>query len=384
MGMTNSLIKVVGVALVFLIWVSCVEPYETPNIENGTGILVVEGSLNAAGKSTIRLSRSQNLTETANVAVELKAIVSFEDETGTVFQLTEEGNGRYSLPARSFDQTKQYRLTIKTSQSKEFASAFVPIVNTPPIDSVSWKVTSDNGVQIYVSTHDPENKTRYFRWDYEESWNYVAAFNSRFDWKDGKVILRTNSIYHCYRTQPSGKIEIGSTANLNQAIISNFPLVYMGQRSEKIRFTYSILVKQYGITKEAYDYWLQLQNNTESLGTLFDPQPSQLTGNIVSLSGSEPVLGYFTAESVTEQRIFISSDFLPRASTYVTAFDGCSADTLSIAVINALRPKDLPNIYLLESLPSGPGPITAYSASTAACSDCRSVGGTTTKPDYWQ
>ena len=385
MAMKNSLIGIEGVALIFLCCISCIEPYDPPHIENGTGVLVVGGSLNAAGKSTIRLTRTQNLDETKAVANELKALVSFEDEGGRVFRLIEEGGGNYSLPATSFDRSKQYRLTIKTSDSKEFASAFVPIINTPPLDSISWKVAADNGVQVYVSTHDPENKTRYYRWDYEESWSYVAAFNSRFDWKDGKVVLRTNNIYNCYRTLRSGKISIGSTANLNQAIISNFPLLYMEQRSEKIRFKYSILVKQYGITKEAYDYWLQLQNNTESLGTLFDPQPSQLTGNIGSTSNtSEPIIGYFTAEAITEQRIFISSDFLARASSYITPFDGCSADTLMVQIIPLLRPKDLPTIILLESLPSGPGAITAYSASTLACADCRSVGGTTTKPEFWQ
>lgn len=371
--------------LVFLVSVSCVEPYEPPTIENGMGILVMEGSMNTDGKSRIRLTRSQNLSETKKVAVELKAIVSFEDEGGTTFRLTEEGGGNYSLAPQSFDQKKLYRLTIKTADLREYASAFVPIVKTPSIDSLTWKVTSDNGVQLYISTHDASNNTRYFRWDYEETWSYVSAFNSRFTWLNGKPVLRSDNIYNCYRTQPSGKIVVESTANLDQALISKFQLLYLGQRSEKIRFKYSILVKQFGLTKEAYEYWLQLQNNTESLGTLFDPQPSQLTGNIVSLTGaSEPIIGYFTAESVAEQRIFISSDVLPRASTYITPFDGCTADTLTVQTITLLRAKDLPNIILLESLPSGPGAITAYSSSTSACADCRSVGGTTTKPDFWQ
>jgi hypothetical protein len=361
--MKNGLLRVGVVGMIFLIWANCVEPYEPPTVENGRGILVVEGSLNTSGKSTIRLTRTQDLSETTKVNVELKAIVSFEDEGGTVFLLKEEGGGSYTLPAQSFDHTKHYRLAIKTSDLKEYASAYVPVVNTPAIDSVSWRVTSDNGVQVYISTHDPENKTRYFRWDYEETWSYVSAFNSRFTWLNGKPVLRSDNIYNCYRTQPSGNIEIGSTASLNQAVISNFPLVYMAQRSEKIRFKYSVLVRQYGITKEA----------------------SQLTGNITSLSdASEPILGYFTAESVNEKRIFISSDVLPRASTYITPFDGCSADTLTVQTIPLLRAKDLPNIILLESLPSGPGAITAYSASTPACADCRSVGGTTTKPDFWK
>lgn len=371
--------------LVLLIGFGCVEPYEPPVIENGVSLLVVDGSLNTEGKSIIKLSRSENLSETGPVPLELGAKVSFEDEGGTLYPLKEEGKGVYFLHQQTFNPTKQYRLKITTTRGKEYASEFVPIIKNPPVDSVSWAITADNGVQLYISTHDFENNTRYFRWTFEESWNYLSAYNSRFEWKDRIPILRSENIYQCYQTKPSGKIVIGSTSGLRENIISKLPLQYIQQRSEKIRFKYSILVKQYGITKEGHDYWLQLQRNTESLGTLFDPQPSQLTGNITCKSDlSEPALGFFTAGSATEKRIFISSEFLPRARTYITPFDGCSSDTLQIVNISLLSNKDLKNIFLLDPLPGGPLPTTAYSYTSAACADCRSAGGTTIKPGFWQ
>jgi len=368
-------------SIVFLSLLGCVEPYQPPIIKNGAEILVVDGSLNTKGKSVIQLTRTQNLSETSPVIFERNALVSFEDETGNSFMLTEESSGRYSLPEQNFIAEK-YRIKIQTMDSKEFASEFVPVVKNPPIDSVTWKITSENGVEVYVNTHDPENKTKYYRWDYEESWKYIAAFNSRFDWANGYPIIRTNDIYNCYQTKPSGKIVIGSTARLSQNIVRNFPIVKIEQRSEKIRFTYSILVKQFGLTSEAYEYWFQLQKNTESLGTLFDPQPSLLTGNITCVSDpSIPVLGYFIAGSPSEQRIFISSDNLPRAATYNTPFSDCiSLDTLSVFLLPLPKSKD----FLIESLPSGPGPITAYTYTSGACADCRTAGGTTTKPDFWK
>ena len=346
-------------------------------------MLVVDGSLNAKGESIIQLTRSQNLSETLPTPHELRAKVAFEDETGNTYPLTERGKGSYSLPARSFDQTKQYRITIRTADSKEYASEFVPLVKVPPpIDEITWAVTSKKGVQLYVSTHDVNNSTRYYRWSFEETWKYVSAFNSRYDWKNGYPVLRINDIYNCYRTAQSTKIAVGSTANLSQDIVSNFPLLYIEQRSEKIRFKYSILVKQLGLTKEAYDYWFQLQRMTENLGTLFDPQPSQLVGNIKCTSDlSEPVIGYFIAGSTTEKRIFISSDYLPRASKYITSFDGCvTLDTLSARSLPLLNT----NIVLIESAPSGPGMPSAYTFTGPGCGDCRSAGGTTTQPPFWQ
>ncbi len=368
--------------VIFLTTIACVEPYQPPVIKNGASILVVDGSLNTKGKSEIRLTRTQNLSETSSVTLERNAFVSFEDETGNSFMLIEEKTGNYSLPQQNFNAEKKYRIKIQTNDSKEYASEFVPIVKNPPIDSVTWKITSENGVEVYVNTHDPENKTKYYRWDYEESWKYISAFNSRFDWRNGFPVIRTNDIYNCYQTKPSGKIVIGSTARLSQNVVRNFPLVKMEQRSEKIRFKYSILVKQFGLTNEAYEYWFQLQKNTESLGTLFDPQPSLLTGNITCLSDpSIPVIGYFIAGSPSEQRIFISSDNLPRAATYITPFSDCiSLDTLSVFLLPLPKSKD----FLIESLPSGPGAITAYTYTSGACADCRTAGGTTTKPDFWK
>jgi len=161
------------------------------------------------------------------------------------------------------------------------------------------------------------------------------------------------------------------------------PIQYIEQHDERIRLKYSILVKQYGVTKEAYDYWLQLQQNTESLGTLFDPQPSQLTGNIKCSSDlSEPVLGFFSAGTTSEKRIFISSDYLPRVRKYVTSFDNCSADTLQVRNIPGIG--NLSNVYLLDPLPPGPGTPTAYSYTNASCADCRSAGGTIAPPPFWQ
>ncbi len=370
---------------ILLFNVSCVAPYEPPIIENGVSILVVDGSLNTAGESVIRLTRTQNISDAKTAPVELKASVSFISDDGSAYALTEVGNGNYSLPAQVFDITKQYRLNIRTADQKEYASEFVPVTKSPAIDSVTWKVTSDKGVQIYVSTHDAESTTRFFRWSFDETWKYTAAYNSNFEWSNGEPILRKENIYVCYRTAASGKIVIGNTEGLSEDIISEHPLQYLDQRNEKIRYKYSVLVKQYALSKNAYDYWLQLQKNTESLGTLFDPQPSQLTGNITCISDpTESVLGYFVAGSTSEKRIFISSDNLPRARTYITAFDGCSADTLQVRDIPRLRPKELSNIYLLDPLPSGPGPILRYSTTTAACADCRAAGGSVTKPNFWQ
>ncbi|WP_332369297.1 DUF4249 family protein [Spirosoma telluris] len=62
---------------------------------------------------------------------------------------------------------------IKTAKGTDYYSDFVPIITTPPIDSVSWR-TQDNSVFFSLTTHDPKNNTHYYRWEYDETWEVTA------------------------------------------------------------------------------------------------------------------------------------------------------------------------------------------------------------------
>ena len=53
-----------------------------------------------------------------------------------------------------------------------------------------------------------------------------------------------------------------------------------------------MLVNQYALTREAHEYWTLKKNNSESLGGLFDPLPSQAASNFRCVSHpDEPVFG---------------------------------------------------------------------------------------------
>ena len=50
--------------------------------------------------------------------------------------------------------------------------------------------------------------------------------------------------------------------------------------SDKISYLYYTEVKQMSISEEAYNYWSNLQRNSEEIGGIFAPQPSEMIGNI--------------------------------------------------------------------------------------------------------
>jgi len=148
-----------------------------------------------------------------------------------------------------------------------------------------------------------------------------------------------------------------------------------------MRYKYSILVTQYSITKEAFDYWKQLKKTTEEIGTLFGPLPSQLTGNFSSIQNpKELVIGFFSIGSVAENRIFIESKELVAAAQYDTPYRNCELFSLLLPDV----PDDIGTLIVSDILsPNGPN-IIGYTYAAEQCVDCRLTGGTLTKPDFWE
>ena len=83
---------------------------------------------------------------------------------------------------------------------------------------------------------------------------------------------------------PATDILIGSTAKLAQDVVYEFPLVKIPPNSQPLEVEYSILVKQYALTQDGNNFLSLMQLNTESLGSIFDVQPSVTSGNIHSLT----------------------------------------------------------------------------------------------------
>ncbi|GAB2534500.1 DUF4249 domain-containing protein [Rufibacter soli] len=366
--------------LATLFLTACEEPYSPEVIDQPNKFLVVNGFINTNGPTVIKLSRSQNISETKNPALEKGAVVRVEEENGTKFTLQETQTGTYTLAKFQANPSKRYRLYIKTG-NKEYASEYVAVKTTPPIENITWQADKD-GLQFFVDTRDPLNNSRYYRWEFEETWEYTPYYYSQFEYKNGKMEARTieNDIYLCWREDKSNKIYIANSTKLSQDVISKFPLHKLHSGSDKIKNKYSILLKQFALSKEAYEYYEALQKNTENIGTLFDPLPTQLTGNITSLSDpAEPVIGFITAGAGSEKRIFVARKELPGDWRPYTAY--CELDTIPL---NKLGEYFSSPLYTPVSVVvSEQGGIIGYSGAASMCVDCR-VYGTKTRPSYWQ
>ncbi len=368
----------------------CKEPFIPPAGIKSPSWLVVNGFLNAGNDSTtIELSRTRSLDSGQYSQPELKAQVSLLAESGTIYSLFEQNNGRYSAAALNLNPGDKYQLEILTKDGRKYLSDPVSVVLTPPIDSVSWKMDSTGadsklGVTIYANTHDPSNTTWYYRWDFEETWEYHTVYVSWNYYYDGQVLPRDvdSLIFTCWKSAPSSNLTLASSTKLSQDIIFENPLVFIPKGDQKLGVNYSILVRQSGITREAFEYWENLKKNTELTGTIFDAQPSQIEGNIHCLSDpDEKVLGYLSASTIRQDRIFVDNKQLPHWNYQTQPVKGCNQIIVTGDSIDYyFGARGYVPLFLLPPPPLSP----RYWGTLPECVDCRLQGGKIEKPIFWQ
>jgi hypothetical protein len=378
----TKFIKWVGI--VMLLWSvihACIEPYDPPLDDSNMDLLVVNGFLNAsAGTATIELSRTQPVKSTEKSLPETGADVHIEDDRGILYPLSEMTAGNYNGAISGNHTDTRYRLLIKTRNGRQYVSDFIEIVETPPIDSISYSITN-NGVEFEVNTHDPTNVSRHYRWKYVETYEYHSPFTSTYMFTETDIVARPpdQAINVCWKTNASTNIIVASNQRLEQSVTSKAEVAFVPDGSIKLSVKYSLLVQQQALTPEEYDYWLNLQKSTEQLGGLFDPLPSEVTGNIKSTSNpAEKVLGYFGGGVVRELRRTVRQQELPRE---VIGYRGhyCPMDTLRLEDIPAV-PR---NTLLIGEVYAGIS-LIGYTSSSGSCIDCRVSGGTTQMPAFWE
>lgn len=379
---------ILPVFLCGLLFVTCKKPYLPPAVSSSNSYLVVEGVINSGNDSTfIKLSRTVKIENGDTTNTERGATVSVESAGGTSYALTETKPGLYAAAPLNLDGTKTYRLKIRTKNGNQYLSDAVEVKPTPPIDKVNYVVKND-GLQLNVSAHDATEKTHYYRWDYEEDWRFHSKYKSGFKVLNDSVVPRTvaDEVYYCFGNHKSNTITIASSTKLAQDVIADAPLTNIPSSSQKISMRYSILVKQYALTREAYGFYENMKKNTEQLGSIFDALPSELTGNIHNVNNpTEPVIGFVSVGTVQTKRIYINNADLPK---WETAYpEQCHQDS---ALFSRPFVGDEVKAYIIKGLAMATsqlinekGFILGYFRTDFICADC-TLTGKLKQPAFWQ
>ena len=384
---------------------SCKEKYTPVTNDINPNYLVVEGLINTGTDSTIfALSRTFKLDKKATVAPEKGAIVQVESDAGATYILPElVKSGNYGRPALNLDKTRKHRLRIRTKDNREYLSDFVESKQSPPVDTVTYDFKGDR-FNIYAASHDPSGKSRYYKYHYTETWQYTAGMLSLFKIENHKILDRhfpEDDIFNCWKSAASANIALGTTEYLTEDRMTDVRVNSVAPSSFKIRIGYSILVQQTVLTKEAFMFWQALQKNTESVGSIFDAQPSELKGNIHATNNpDEVVLGYVSAGTVTTKRLTLSTyqmvpnwrqwpeiDSLTLCDSAHTGLPGRNFDYTSPVGRNDIQiyllNPDKSKYLLINGRYLGGELISIFGTTRWQCADCRLQGGVNKKPPYW-
>ena len=382
--------------LVGSIFVGCTEPFSPDLLPQTESILVVEATLSNESKNhEVLLSRSSQ--EQGTLQVEENANVSIVDDNQRTFTFTESEAGRYvSDIAFSAESNRAYRLFITTSNGRTYASNPATLPQITQIENVeSKKTVTDSGVggvTITVDSFDPTGNSTYYRYEYEETYKIIAP-----EWvlDELRVVSEENmfvGIFErqdeertCYASERSNTIILTKTSGAGEDRVTDFSVRFLNQDNFIISHRYSILVKQYVLSREAYTFYEKLQDFSGSESLFSQSQPGFINGNIIPTDGgNDRVVGIFEVSSVSEKRTFFNySDFFPDEEL-PPFVNECRPTTFELggnpSVFEWVKSKRVS--YVGNVTNQQTGALEAYIVVPRVCGDCTELGSTTV-PDFW-
>jgi len=356
---------------------SCIEPFD-PDIKRYENILVVDGLITDKKEEyTIRLSRTLKFDE-SRAKMESGALVEVVDDLGQLYTFTESSLGVYTSDTSSFVGVpgRSYMLSIQTIDGLIYHSSSDLLKAAPEIDSVFYRykeeTLADNeklqGIEILLHSEDPQNKTRYYRWEWLETWEFAVPYT-----KPGYEARE-----FCWASAPSNQIVISNTMQLSKDVVNDQFIYFVDNRSNRLLKTYSTLIRQYALTEATYSFWREIELLNEHTGSLFDPPPASVTGNVTNENDpDEPVLGYFQVSGVSEERFFFKHEELPSLFRAPTEYEFCS----TIDVVG-LGEAYIQNGWIVMFRYFELDIEHTILINYAACYDC-TARGTNKRPDYW-
>ena len=388
-------------SLIFAFY-SCIEPFK-PELDNKdtASLLAVEGQVtDETGPFKVRLTKSgpvytyQDIYKIDPVS---DANVHISDDKENDFQLYPVENGWYETEDKNLKGVpgNTYTLHITDKDGSQYESTPELLLDVSDIDSVFYEeeqrtriegetVSLESWLNILLNTRASGNGIHYFKWEFEETWEFKMPEYVRITKHiriEGIIIDSAYMVLleiapeklHCWVSEASKSILIKSTASNLSGEIKRYPLTSIGPGDDRLSTRYSILVKQFALDKELYDFFKKLEDVNETNGGMYDKIPAPVFGNIMCCSGNKKALGYFFASGVKTKRIFIDNLDVHVERGY-SAYSGCGWE----------YPQLIGDYYFYGKIVDGNADVgTDVWSRNKYCTDCRERG-TDVKPDFWE
>ena len=297
---------------------ACVEPVALP-IRQTERRLVVDGLItDEAPPYLIKLTYSGNLTSSLLIPEELAingAKVVVADDVGKSVQLEQDPlNAAYYWvrdPSFRGQPGRSYTLFITLPDGSRYQSLPERLAPVAPLEHLTAQYRTQSSTlgqpDVYligVDTQDPPTPGNFYRW---ESVSYLPRW-TKYDPLHPPISNGLPSVCFCSCWVPyfGPLTDVVSDALLNGNRISNrivfsSPIYAVGNQYVQVR--------QFSLSQAAYQYWTSFEQQRTRTGSLFDPQPASIEGNVRAVEDTTKLaLGYFGASAVSQQRLTIPGD----------------------------------------------------------------------------
>jgi len=385
---TMRLIKL-NILIIIISLSSCIDPFipETTKYDN---ILYIECLLSndTTQPQIVKISYSVPIiTESGSTGYNIPvkatgANVQVVRDDQEHYNFPEVEQGKYLASDLIPETGRAYRLVV-VYNGNIFESDFENMKKSPPIDNITFKHTLErlseagdiyDGYRFYVSTHEEEDGSSYYRWESVGTYLFKTPYVATHIWNGSKQISASNrDVTFCWATKVINGIYTGDTEGLSQNRIIEAPLHFESQYGDALSIRYSLNVKQFAITRTAWKFWSDMARQVNQNGGMYDTQPFRIQGNIQCTT--DPglfVAGIFEVAGYSEARIFLNQptefDIIPVV---------CQRDTIGTESLPWYQIP--PGSFITLDEVSG-----EYFYSPPVCYDCTLKHGTTQKPAFWE
>jgi len=392
----------------FMMLYSCVKEYWPDLDSSSENLLVVDGKItNDPGPYTVILSRSSSVQNPKFIPV-TNALVFIISGSGAQELLTETSAGVYKTSENGIQGVigQKYKLHVATSD-KVYTSEFETLLPPVGLSSVTYKDETqivgntsheeERGYQFYLTTEIAASDNNYYFWELEETFEYHSAYDIHFYYngillppdEDHPLGLQTtinpDTLFFCWKTDHLKERYTYNTEHLSTPVLIEFPLHFIPLYDERLQVKYSLLVKQYTVSRKAQTFYKALVEQNSNQDGLITRQPYQVRGNMRNTKdATEPVLGYFMTAGVSDgPRIFVDAPLIHNP--------GCIWDTVTWHIQRYIDIADqdewpLYFTYVYFDNPIDPlgEEIEALALMHKHCMDCTLKGGVAIKPEFWK
>lgn len=317
--------------ILLLLPIACIDPYSV-DVPEGQQLLTVEGLIHTGqGPHAITLTRSDTYGSVFEGLIRpvTGATVVVRDNEGEVTFLVEgaESRGSYFTPASfSAEVGKSYTLQILTAEGKVYSSLPERVESAPAIENIELETVTipvegetnpRSGVQLISEINDPADQNNFYFWRLSP---IVYVLQTRPDLftprptpqNPGREPQPKPCCAVCFRTETTGNqsLFIAQDDNFN-GLTTRIPAAFIEDNGLRFVDKLRADLNQYSISPEAYRFLRLVKQQAVVSGSIFDPPPATIRGNMLSLDNpDEVVLGYFMAAGQSTSRIYIGKDDL--------------------------------------------------------------------------